>query len=336
MPETNISQAIEAANDAGAAYDTNAKYLLSDKQVLARILKYAVQEFKDMPIPGIIKGIGDEIEISSRAVEPGLSNSGRVKGSDTEDNVPGEGKIYYDICFQAYHLEREMKFLINVEAQKTADPKKLGYHLENRILFYLARMVSAQKQREFFHSDYDNIKRVRSIWICMGQGTEGRNGEGAIEEIGLCRKAIVGQEPSQYGMDLMKAIVIKIQSGEGRKGSRHKLMGMLETLFGQGPAEEKKRELTEKYGMEMTIEMERRIQVMCNLSENIKAEGIKKGMEKGIKTGMKKGIKKGIETERQAAIERMMRAGATKEQIISYGYRQEEYEDVEKALLVKG
>lgn len=61
--------------------------------------------------------------------------------------------------------------------------------------------------------------------------------------------------------------------------------------------------------MVMTAELEGRIQIMCNLSENIEARGIKEGVRK----------------ERIAAIERMMKANATREQIISYGYTEEEY-----------
>lgn len=58
----------------------------------------------------------------------------------------------------------------------------------------------------------------------------------------------------------------------------------------------------------MTADLEGRIQTMCNLSENIEA----------------KGIEKGIETERINAIKRMLKAGATKEQILSYGYTEKE------------
>lgn len=54
MPDTNLAQAIEATNDAGSAYDANIKYLLADKQILARILKYTIKEFQDMEIPDII------------------------------------------------------------------------------------------------------------------------------------------------------------------------------------------------------------------------------------------------------------------------------------------
>ncbi len=128
MADTNLAQAIETANDA-AAYDASMKFLLADKQILARILKYAVQEFKDMSIMDIMDSMGDDIDVGIRPLDAGLSNLGRVNVSNTEDNIPGEGKIFFDIRFSAYHGETDMKFLINLEAQRSSDPGKLGYHL---------------------------------------------------------------------------------------------------------------------------------------------------------------------------------------------------------------
>lgn len=49
---------------------------------------------------------------------------------------------------------------------------------------------------------------------------------------------------------------------------------------------------------------------------------------------MKAGIKEGVRKERIAAIERMLKAGASKEQIISYGYTKEEYEVTENSMSV--
>lgn len=71
--------------------------------------------------------------------------------------------------------------------------------------------------------------------------------------------------------------------------------------------------------MIMTAELEGRIQIMCNLSENIEARGIREGMKEGMKK------------ERFAAIKRMIKAGAAKEQIISYGYTEEEYKEAENS-----
>ncbi len=325
MIATNLSQTVDATNDTNSAYDTNVKYLLADKQILSRILKYTVDEFRDMDIEDIIGCIGDDIEIGTRPVDAGLSNLGRVKGTLTEDNVPGEGMIFYDIRFTAYCRKNEMKILINIEAQRSSDSAKLGYHLENRIIFYLARMISAQKQTEFFHSDFDNLKKVRSIWICMDHDET----EDSIEEISLERKTVFGSKKNSYPADLMKGIIVNIRNGKKQK-SKNVLIAMLEELVSGKDAAEKKRILADEYGMIMTAELEGRIQIMCNWSQTIEARALKIGMEKG----MEKGVAKGIAEERKDAIERMLRANATKEQIISYGYTEEEYAEVENSLYV--
>ncbi len=307
MADTNLAQAVEAANDF-SSYDTNIKLLLADKQILARILKYAVQEFKEMAVSDIMSSIGDDIDIGTKPLDAGLSNLGRINLSNTEDNVPGEGKIFFDVRFSAYHREMEMKFLVNVEAQRSTVSSKLGYHLENRIIFYLARMISAQKQTEFFHSDFDNIKKVRSIWICIDNGEDGDS----IEEIKLDRNTVFGNKVSTHNIDLMKGIIINVRSGNYTKESQNTLIFMLEKLLSQTSVDEKKQILTEKYGMIMTTELEGRLQTMCNLSENIKDQSIK--------------------MERINAIERMINAGFVKEQIILCGYTEEEFTKAESLL----
>lgn len=322
MIETNLAQAVNATNDAGAAYDTNVKYLLADKQVLSRILKYTVDEFREMDIEDILCCIGNDIEVGEKPVDAGLSNLGRVKGTVTEDNIPGEGIIYYDIRFTAYLREKEIKILINIEAQKSTDSGKLGYHLENRIVFYLARMISAQKQTEFFHSDFDNLKKVRSIWICMDSGET----EDSIEEIGFDTKTIFGNKRSSYYTDLMKGIIVNIRngaddsSGKAIKKSQNVLIAMLEELISRKDASEKKRILADEYGMKMTAELERRIQIMCNWSESIREQA-------RIEAKIEARIEARIE-----AIEKMIRANITREQILSMGYTETEYKKAESAL----
>ena len=314
MIETNLALTVNATNGAGAAYDTNVKYLLADKQILSRILKYTVDEFREMDTEDILGCIGDDIEIGARPVDAGLSNLGRVKGTVTEDNVPGEGIIYYDIRFTAYLKEKEMKILINIEAQKSTDFGKLGYHLENRIIFYLARMISAQKQTEFFHSDFDHLKKVRSIWICM----DSEETEDSIEEISFNRKTVFGNKRNSYHTDLMKGIIVNIRgeadssSGKAIKKSQNVLIAMLEELVSGKDASEKKRILEDEYGMTMTAELERRIQIMCNWSESIEERSIRR--------------------ERLKAIERMIKINITKEQILSMGYTEDEYKKAESAL----
>ncbi len=106
--------------------------------------------------------------------------------------------------------------------------------------------------------------------------------------------------------------------------SQNILIAMLEELLSGKTAAKKQQILADEYGMIMTAELEGRIQIMCNLSENIEAKGIREGIREGIKK------------ERIAAIERMMKANATKEQIISYGYTEEEYSEAENLMGTNG
>lgn len=50
--------------------------------------------------------------------------------------------------------------IVNIEAQK-AEPS--AYDIISRAVFYVSRMISSQKGREFIKSNYNDIKRVYSI-----------------------------------------------------------------------------------------------------------------------------------------------------------------------------
>ncbi len=177
-------------------------------------------------------------------------------------------------------------------------------------------MISAQKQTEFFHSDYDSLKKVRSIWICLDNSEDGDS----IEEIGLGRNTVYGNKTGTYDIDLMRGIIINIRNNENIEESQNILISMLEKLLSKADAEEKKRMLAEEYGMIMTTELEGRIQTMCNWSEAIKETSIQEGIQEGIKK------------ERLNAVERMIKAGAAKEQIISFGYTEGELAEAESLL----
>ena len=122
----------------------------------------------------------------------------------------------------------------------------------------------------------------------------------------------------------MKGITVNFRSGadsssgKAVKKSQNVLIAMLEELVSRKDASEKKRILADEYGLTMTAELERRIQIMCNWSESIRERERTEGrMEARIE-----------------AIEGMIKASITKEQILSMGYTEAEYEKAESALYV--
>lgn len=152
-----------------AAYDQAAKKVLSQKKILAFILKRMVEEFKDESVQDIMtKYIEGTPLISQVPVHPDETNQEieRIHGNNTEDGSISEGMVRYDILFQALvpKTKEPLMLIINIEAQGKAKP---GYSILKRATYYASRMISSQRGRDFYGDDYDKIKKVYTIWICM-------------------------------------------------------------------------------------------------------------------------------------------------------------------------
>ena len=138
-------------------------------------------------------------------------------------------------------------------------------------------MISAQKEVEFTKSEYDQLKAVRSIWICMDTADE----EDSINRIRFVQEIVYGKEMNLTNIDKVQGIIIRLRSNENVEKSKNILIAMLEELLRKEDAEKKKRMLSNDYGLVMDEEMERRVNSMCNLSEVL----IEKGREEGRVTG---------------------------------------------------
>ena len=281
---THLRNTLEAVDSLKARYDKNVKELLADIQVLARIVKHTVVEVDNLSIEQIMACIDhDSICIGMVPVEPGLTNMGRVDSVQTEDAVPNEGYVTYDIRFMLIVVELELEIIINVEAQRSMAYSTLGYHLENRMVFYLSRLISSQKGINFVNSEYDKIKKVYSIWICMDADDDGDS----ISRISLKQDTLFGMPYDFTELDKMCGMVIRIRNSRNVTESRNRLIAMLEDVLSREDSDVKKRKLEEKYAMKMTLELEGRINRMCNLSDVV----VERGIELGIQQGMQRGIK---------------------------------------------
>ena len=333
--ETYISKTLSALGDGVAKVDEKIKALLADKQILARILKYSVEDFKEYDILEIINRI-EEVEILEVPVDSGLSHKsknefGKISGSNTEDNVPGEGVIYYDIRFNVTKGKKRIKVLINIEAQATTSVSRLGYHIENRMTYYLSRMISAQKEQEFFGSDYDKIKEVISIWICM----DARKNEDSIIEYQLRPEVKFGENIHPEEINLLKGILIKIRGGKNMTQSKNKLIEMLEYVIADHSVEEKKNYLKNKCGVEMTKELERKVEAMGESMGRAILQGmLEDAWDKGVAQERKNTEKEreNLQREREHAIAAFISFGIPKEKILEQGYTEEEYTKVKKKL----
>ena len=243
-----------------------------------------MQEFQDDEIEDIIRNMDNPV-VSQIRMEPGQTNLNKVETTSEEDNVPGEGKVFYDIRFSVFRGTEQIKILINLEAQKTTKESKLGYQLDNRIIYYLGRMVSAQKEVEFTRSNYNDLKHVRSIWICM----DSEDDEDSINRICLTQETVYGKEMELSNLDKVVGVIIRLRKNEDAAESKNILIAMLEELLKKDSADVKKQKLVEQYGLIMNDETGRRLDVMCNLSEVVMEKGIEKGRQEGIEKGIERG-----------------------------------------------
>ena len=111
---THISNIIEGTAEK-SQYDTEVKKVLSDKTILAWIMKYTVAEVKSYEIEEIRAFIDGNVEVATHLVRWGQQPEAMV-GEATEDAIPGEGKITYDIRFtiQVPHLNGKPIKLIKI------------------------------------------------------------------------------------------------------------------------------------------------------------------------------------------------------------------------------
>lgn len=136
---------------------------------MANILIHTVKEFTGMDARVVEEMIEGEPCVSTIPVDPGFTNEGfterpqQITGMNIENNVKDEGVVYFDIVFYVRTPDGLSKIIINIEAQKS---EPTAYDVEMRALFYAAREVSSQLEREFSHQKYNDIKKVYSICFC--------------------------------------------------------------------------------------------------------------------------------------------------------------------------
>lgn len=265
-----LSRALSSA-DVKVQYDTQCKRVLSQKQILAWILKHTAEEFENLTLEEIENCIEEKPEISSIRVNPGETNE-TIIGSSTENAVSGEGAIFFDIRFVAHvpRVEEKIRLIINIEAQKEYYP---GYQIQTRGIFYGARMISAQLGTEFADSDYDRIKKVYSIWICMDTPAYVGN---AITVYSISKRDIVPGFPDiKESYDKMSVIEIELNEKARTENQFLQMMNVL--LSAKTECRTKKKILTNQFGIRMENSLIREVDLMCNLSGYVEKLGIEKG-----------------------------------------------------------
>ena len=295
--------------DKEAQYDEKAKEILGQKSILAHILVKTVEEFKEMNPMDVVPLIEGEPYIIQVPVDPGMTNvatemnKGKITGLNTENREMNEGEVRFDILFYVRTRDGLCKMIINIEAQKD-EPTR--YHILDRAVFYVSRMISSQKDREFIHSEYNDIKKVYSIWICMNRE------KNTLEHIYLTEESLLGEEQWKGRLDLLNIIMIGLAEEIPEQDEEYELHRLLGTLLSQHlEAKEKMQIVEEEYHISMEQKFREDLKIMCNLSQGVKEEGIAIGHKFGLEQGRREGRQEAIVETTNNVINSMYEKGYT-------------------------
>ena len=281
---TEIANAVNAAGDK-AQYDTRVKRLLAQKSILAHILVKTVDEFKGMKPEDVVKYIEGEPSISVVPVEPGLANmektdaaGQRIVGLNTENAEINEGLVRFDIIFYVRMPSVDdtknglSQIIVNIEAQKD-EPTE--YKILNRAIFYVSRLISSQKERDFVNTNYNDIKQVFSIWICMNMD------DNSLSHIHLTKDELLKPCNWKGNLDLLNIVLIGITNEipeHDEKYEMHRLIGTL--LSGELKEQEKLDIIEHEYNIPISQEFREDVRIMCNLSTGIEERATERATEK--------------------------------------------------------
>lgn len=257
-------------DERNAAYDTLAKRFLARKSILAHILKHTVSEFADCSLEDIEKKYIEGDPTATINTVP-LDDTLDIKGKHTESNSPLEGLITFDIIFDviAPTTSEPIKLIINIEPQKTTT--SIDYKLMKRAVYYVARLISSQKEKDFHGDDYNGLKKVYSIWITMDVQNYRAD---SIQEYSLTEKVIHGEfHDDLHNYDLFKIIILNL----GTQKTSHRLLNLLHLLFMDLKlADEKEKILHEEYDITLTRDMKKELKKMGGLMEPLLKVAVEK------------------------------------------------------------
>ncbi len=159
--------------------------------------------------------------------------------------------------------------IVNLEAQKD---EPAAYHILNRAVFYVSRLVSSQKERDFASMNYNDIKRVFSIWLCMNMD------EDSMDYVHLTDDKLLGSHSWKGGLNLINIVLIGIADRlpvHDEKYELHRLLGTL--LSAELPVDERLGIMEREYGILPDDKIRKDVSEMCNLSQGILEKGEARG-----------------------------------------------------------
>ena len=272
-----VEEVIATNKKYGEEYDEACKAYFRYKETLAPVLKYTIQELNDLTNEEIINCI-DSVSINS--LTPVSDVSAEIKNENQELASVLEKTIRYDIHFRMKNprlsTDNFMVYLfIDFEVQNSYKPKNPSYKVENRMVYYMCREISAQLGILTNETNYDALQKIYSIWVCNENVP--KKLQNTMTRYHLVKQDIIGcTDNCKVDVDLMEGIIIR----RGNKMSQEDIFKYLQSVFTSDIS------TIRKYvDMDKNPEIEKEVERMDGLGQSIYDRGVSQGISQGIDIG---------------------------------------------------
>ena len=174
------------------------------------------------------------------------------------------------------------QIIVNIEAQKD-EPTE--YKILNRAIFYVSRLISSQKERDFVNTNYDDIKQVFSIWICMNMD------DNSLSHIHLTKDEMLKPCNWKGNLDLLNIVLIGITNEIPEHDEKYEMHRLIGALLSSELKEQEKLDIIEhEYNIPISQEFREDVRIMCNLSTGIEERATERATKKATEKTSEKFI----------------------------------------------
>ncbi len=203
--------------DRAVRLDASTKKLLSNKMVLAYILKSVLAEYESYPVQEIAgKFIEGEPEVVS-SEEDGQDHPDKEKREDKPQQ--------FDIRFFAITPDsgERMQIFVNGEGHSHDTPVN---SLAERGMIYLSDIISSQYDETFTSREYGKIRKIVSIWIYEDTADYHLDTINVYKIKEKCLRGEYHEDDRNYDL-LTVGVILLGQNGENSKNDTIRLLSKL-------------------------------------------------------------------------------------------------------------
>lgn len=264
--------------------DAQCKSLLHSREVLAIILGEVVSEYKGYDRKEIMEFIEAGSMTEEKEVSSGRTNT-EVFGGRTEYTQLNEKTSNFDMAFRAKNpvlssADVLISLHIDLEPQKTYQP---GYPIEKRGMYYLARRLSSQLSLVTEKTDYSQLEKCYSIWICREDIPVGGRNSIAVYEVTNTKDTGACKVAKEF-YDLMTLVVIKLGNkvyNGNKDDEEYGILRFLNTIM-YPHGHDFLDKMSEYIDFSSNEELWKEAKQVSGLGECVFREGLEEGLEKGI------------------------------------------------------